>query len=401
MQADLKLTVEELSSKYSKLLKDIEFDKLELESAKPNLFHILGATHNELRHSNMLSWLLNTNESHGIGEAFLKRFLREVAQDDKSALSQLETEKLPFELVEIRREWNNIDVLIIFPEHVIAIENKIWAGETGNQLERYKQIINDHFSKHKKSFVFLTPFGHEPEIEADTYINLSYQIVVDALERIMEIKGDDLTPRMHLLIEDYIQIIKRNIMNEDDAVKMAQEIYKNHKELFNFVFEHKPDFSEEIRPELEKLIKAQGWEIGSKNKGYVRFSTPALNSLIKPYKKGDYRDNEVFQFEIDYWWGSETDTRIFFKLVIAPGDNEGLKNRLQEIIEAIPNSGKATGKKWLTYFKKKQKYKMEDLEEEVTNISIAFEKIKSFIEETVNSVETAILAKAEELKELQ
>ena len=74
---------EELKSLYDKLLKDEDFDKLDLGLKNPNIFQILRITKNEIRHSNFLSWLLDPYESHKLGDIFLKRFLREVFSSDK------------------------------------------------------------------------------------------------------------------------------------------------------------------------------------------------------------------------------------------------------------------------------------------------------------------------------
>ena len=60
---------------YDKLLKDEDFDKIDLELKNPNIFQILNISKNEIRHSNFLSWLLEPNGSHKIGDVFLKRFL--------------------------------------------------------------------------------------------------------------------------------------------------------------------------------------------------------------------------------------------------------------------------------------------------------------------------------------
>ena len=40
-----------------------------------NIFNILELQRNEIRHSNMLSWLISPNETHGLGDKFLKKLL--------------------------------------------------------------------------------------------------------------------------------------------------------------------------------------------------------------------------------------------------------------------------------------------------------------------------------------
>lgn len=47
-----------------------------------NLFDVLKISKTEIRHSNMLGWLLNPNENHGMGDAFLKAVVQEMVVND-------------------------------------------------------------------------------------------------------------------------------------------------------------------------------------------------------------------------------------------------------------------------------------------------------------------------------
>ena len=77
------MKTKDINNRYSQLVKDINFDKLDLELKNPNIFHILKISNTEIRHSNFLSWLLDPSQSHKMGDIFLKRFLREVFSSDK------------------------------------------------------------------------------------------------------------------------------------------------------------------------------------------------------------------------------------------------------------------------------------------------------------------------------
>ena len=37
-----------------------------------NIFNVLGIQHREIRHSNFIDWLFDPNESHQLGDVFLK-----------------------------------------------------------------------------------------------------------------------------------------------------------------------------------------------------------------------------------------------------------------------------------------------------------------------------------------
>ena len=89
------MTDERLKELYSNLLNDVDFDKLDLGLKNPNIFSILRISKNEIRHSNFLCWLLDPNQSHGLGDIFLKRFLREVFSSDRfEQVSQVDVEGL-------------------------------------------------------------------------------------------------------------------------------------------------------------------------------------------------------------------------------------------------------------------------------------------------------------------
>ena len=137
---------EELKYHYDRLLKDEDFDKLDLGLKNPNIFQILRIAKNEIRHSNFLSWLLDPSQSHKLGDIFLKRFLREVFSSDKFGdIDQVDVEGMDLTSVEIQREWKNIDVLIKLDNVVVCVENKVLSKEHSNQLKRYKDIIEHQF----------------------------------------------------------------------------------------------------------------------------------------------------------------------------------------------------------------------------------------------------------------
>ena len=52
---------------------------------------------------------------------------------------------------------------------------------------RYREIIETQFPNHKKTYVFLTPDGHESDEENDQYEPISYDFIVDTLERIISV----------------------------------------------------------------------------------------------------------------------------------------------------------------------------------------------------------------------
>ena len=111
-----------------------------------NVFEAIGHTHAEERHSNFLGFLLDPQESHGLGDRFLREFIlrtvKSVPRDERTVdLVEIYLSELSSTL--ILREHRNIDIFAINDEEkfVVVIENKIRSKEHSNQLQRYRQYV--------------------------------------------------------------------------------------------------------------------------------------------------------------------------------------------------------------------------------------------------------------------
>jgi hypothetical protein len=394
------MTGQEVREKYRELLNDINFDKMGLLLKTPNIFQILNISRTEIRHSNFLAWLLDPNGTHGLGRLFLIKFLRDIAASERaSEIDEIEIEDLNFNSVELRREWRNIDLLIIFENLVICIENKVDTQDHSEQLARYRRTVNDAFKQQKKIFVYLTPTGEEPraEHERQYYAKYSYEEIIEQAERVLQIHGKSLNQGVFQYISDYLTTIKRELMKNDELNELADKIYKAHREILDFVIENKSDITSEIYQLFVDQIEQSGWVMGSKNKGYVRFLTPKLDAII-PRKGQGWPLKENFLFEIDYFWSKR---KASFKTVISPGDEE-IQKVLSKAIENIPEYKKPSGKKWLVHLQYSWKFETE----EMVNADEA--EIKSMLKaewpkitEIVTKVETELLKVKDDLLRLK
>ena len=129
-----------------------------------NIFKILGVQHLEVRtHSRLLAELLDPDGSHGQGDYFLQSFLKRdpIAFPDEAIRSrywEVETEKSTHK--------GNLDIVISNYQnrHIVVIENKIYAGDQPDQLERYHEWLIKHpqFSDAgRRRLVYLTLDGRE------------------------------------------------------------------------------------------------------------------------------------------------------------------------------------------------------------------------------------------------
>jgi hypothetical protein len=103
--------MEHLLNKF--IINNVKLDRLESKLNKFNPLKVLKVDEYEIRHSNMLAWLLDPSENHGLGEEFFKKFLGEVILLNENMdldISILDIYLKNFHDIQISREWNSIVV---------------------------------------------------------------------------------------------------------------------------------------------------------------------------------------------------------------------------------------------------------------------------------------------------
>jgi hypothetical protein len=100
------------------LLMDMEiFEQIETKLSNFNAFETLGIVNAEIRHSNVLAWLLNPKENHGLGDVFIKKLIQTLFYQNKNTILKSNVTLFDISLMDyydfnIRREWKNIDYLV-------------------------------------------------------------------------------------------------------------------------------------------------------------------------------------------------------------------------------------------------------------------------------------------------
>ena len=359
---------------------DPDFESLELTLREPNLFRALAISRHEIRHSNFFAFLLDPRENHGLGDTLLRKFLRDIFSDSRAQNRKLfDADLMDFRQVEVRREWRNIDILIDLPDDVVTVENKVNSSEHTRQLRRYKDIVDGEFGAKRKHFVYLTPFGADATEMEDqaVYINYSYSQIAKVIQDILALYRESISDKMVLYLADYLTTIKRELLMNDRLNELAAKIYKAHKPAFDFVFDNRPDPASILYPYFEAELKSRGFEIGSRNKGYVRFTSKELAQRLPRDGEG-WPDKEEFLFEIDYFW---SDQNAVAKAVIAPG-NENVRETILTAAKSLASYRKPEGKKWSVFYLRKVKF----VASEVSNEDES--EIKSKVKKVIDAVAT-------------
>jgi len=222
-----------------------------------NIFEAIGHTHAEERHSNFLAFLLDPQGSHGLGDAVLREFvlrtIRTVSRDARPIdLVGFSLSDLSSTLV--LREHRNIDIFAIndAEKFIAVIENKIRSSEHSNQLQRYREYAESQYADYQKVYVYLTPDGEEPSDVS--YIPYSYSDIALLIEDIAK-EGQEHRPvPVSSALDQYLEILRRHIVSDEDLVRLARTIYQRHKRALDFIFEQRPDLQLELSEFIGTLI---------------------------------------------------------------------------------------------------------------------------------------------------
>ena len=290
-----------------KLLLDIDcLDELQPWVSKLNLFDILKISKAEIRHSNMLSWLFNANENHGFGDLFIKGIVKKLIKNDsKVRYDAFHLLLMDFYSFIVYREWKNIDLLLVSEneKQLIAIENKVGSIEHSNQLNRYRKILEQEYPDYSRIYVYLTPDGGVPS-DVENWDVLTYSDIVDTLENLK--KSVNLQWDADLIIQNYIDIIRRDIVEDSELIEICNKIYNKHKKALDLIFENRIDTRSMVGDAIRNTLCALADEdiieyenhAGASN-SYIAFHTSSMNKYLYPLKENNSSFNNTNIY--NYW----------------------------------------------------------------------------------------------------
>lgn len=229
-------------------LLDIDcLDELSMWTEKFNIFDVLKISRTEIRHSNILAWLFDANENHGLGDKFVKKVMQKFIEKNLNGkFDVFETLLLDFYSFNIYREWNNIDLMLVSDDEktVIAIENKVGSHEHSNQLNRYRKILEKAYPDYNKIYIFLTPDGLLPS-DTDNWCVLTYSDIVDVLNDIKDVT--ELLPDVELMINNYVDVVRRDIVEDQQLIEICNKIYNKHKKALDLIYENRIDYKDIVK----------------------------------------------------------------------------------------------------------------------------------------------------------
>ena len=176
-----------------------------------NTFDVLQYANYEIRHSNVLAWLLRPGGTHGIGPRFLKWFVGRV-NDQLPARDRVRPET-GFEAanVDVWRERDYVDITIRFRRErcLIAVENKTESASSGHldQVMSYDRTLREKHEGHTVRSVLLSA-SPDVSVKFPGIAHVGWDSVGGAIGSILA-DGGFQTPSVDAFIRQYVNMVDR------------------------------------------------------------------------------------------------------------------------------------------------------------------------------------------------
>ncbi len=278
------------------LVNNKELEILTSKLSEFNIFTTLRSEKVEIRHSNVISWLLDPSENHQLDDIFLRKFLSTLLIDSEKNLEGLtpsQIELCEFNFVDVRREWKKIDIFMeieissIKPILLVIIENKINSKQGKDQLANYYQTVSDEYdidlNKRGREKYIILPIFLTLEDETpndDRYLSLNYFQIIDVLESIIKLYNKKIPTEPQLLINHYLTTLRKLTMTEKEMIKLCKDIYRKHHNVFDYVMEYVG--SSHVLEVCENYLNQSGMiEVIDNGRQRVFFITNEMKEVIR------------------------------------------------------------------------------------------------------------------------
>ncbi|OZM57184.1 hypothetical protein CIB95_06875 [Lottiidibacillus patelloidae] len=227
-----------------------DFSKLSSSMESFNPLKVLDVYNYELKQLNMLSWLLNPQENHRLGDYFIKEFINKVVisnEENESVknLSQIELHLSNFYDAQVTPHWKSlrksktIDLVIHSAKNnivVIVLHNEKKENISLHMQECYAMIKEDiKFTNAHVLPVYLTDTGEEAPLS--NYCQLTYEDFLSLIDKTIEHHHGELSERIVLFLKDYLSLVNQELVQDEKLVTLCQSIYREHKDIIHWLLQ--------------------------------------------------------------------------------------------------------------------------------------------------------------------
>lgn len=256
---------------------------LDATGGRFNMFRICGVNHYENTHSAILTEFLNPKGTHGLKSKLLECFIKTIGENFTINGFNCENARI---YTEFSTSEGRIDILIEDEKRkkAIIIENKIYANDQLNQLERYDSYAKERYQKGNYQILYLTLDGKEATEQSGkgvSYLTISYEEnIINWLEKCVAIASR--FPIVRETIIQYINHLKElthqdmnnknkeeitEVLSKIENLRSAKIICQNYSATFDAII------NDHFNPKMEEFATQEGLKYHYEESGecFVKF----------------------------------------------------------------------------------------------------------------------------------
>lgn len=177
--------------------------------------------------------------------------------------------------------------------------------------------------------VQVPPDGDEPSDKK--WGILTYESILDILDKVYE--NNELQSDVDLLLKNYTDVVRRNIVDDQELVKVCTDIYNRHKKALDLIIEKKIDDGMQIFDVVSRTLKklSEEGKIIYGNCGKLNFTTPNMDKLLPALNvpEGSWGTTNIYKYWVNLRNGKLS---IVFELGGMNVPESSMKN-MREIIK--------------------------------------------------------------------
>ena len=217
-----------------KLIDDERFQRYHEALLKPrefNAFDVLRNADYEIRHSNVLAWLLQPDETHGIGGRFLEWFVNHFNERaDKAGIGPVVATDFEASNIDVRRELHHVDITVFFKREkdLIAIENKTEETSPANfdQVREYDRQLRDRYKDRYHVRSALLTASPDGSVAQQGFVHVSWVSVHGKISALHG--GKEFRSPVDAFVGQYVDAVGKRVLPQEavqDSFKRLLDDY--------------------------------------------------------------------------------------------------------------------------------------------------------------------------------
>ncbi len=226
-----------------------------------NAFDVLRYADYEIRHSNVVAWLLQPSENHGVGSAFLDWFMGRLDRPPRD---------YDLERVRVERELHYVDITVFLEGEwgscVVAVENKVGGASQAavDQIRGYVATLEEEGHSDVRGVLMST--SREGSVQERGISHVSWSDIRAEIER-LEKAGKFASEEVAAFVRQYVEAVGRFVAPRGSDEHFFRRLLGEHgallerlrdvlvKEGDGGVRELVPESGQDYRDSVVRLVK--------------------------------------------------------------------------------------------------------------------------------------------------